>query len=175
MHKSDNNNNNNFTGRHQKKRGGRGEGRRGRRGRVESRLGETMRIASIIQKGMSTGRSSYVEMRALDRLTKHNIKSKVDALRPHAKPESDLAKLLSIITPAVSGGYVNVLTPNGIVRENELDSLLSIDSDIVMCIRIIESELKKSHKKEIEATIHTLKELVEERKKEVDRLAQSLR
>jgi hypothetical protein len=163
MHK-----NNNFTGRHQKK----GEG--GKR-RVESRLGETVRIASIIQKGMRTGRSSYVEMRALDRLTKHNIKSKVDTLRPHAKPESDLAKLLSIITPAMSGGYVDVLTPNGIVRENELDSLLSIDSDIVMCIGIIESELlKKSHKKEIEA-IHTLKELVEERKKEVDRLAQSLR
>lgn len=160
MHK----NNNNFTGRHQKKGGG-GRGRR-----VESRLGETVRIASIIQKCMSTGRSSYVEMRALDRLTKHNIKSKVDALRPHAKPESDLAKLLSIITPAMSGGYVDVLTPNGIVRENELDSLLSIDSDIVMCIGTIESELlNKSHKKEIEA-IHTLKELVEERKKLIDSL-----
>lgn len=137
---------------------------------MESRLGETVRIASIIQKGMRTGRSSYVEMRALDRLTKHNIKSKVDALRPHAKPESDLAKLLSIITPAMSGGYVDVLTPNGIVRENELDSLLSIDSDIVMCIGTIESELlNKSHKKEIEA-IHTLKELVEERKKLIDSL-----
>jgi hypothetical protein len=159
MHKD----NNNFTGRHQKKGGGRGR-------RVESRLGETVRIASIIQKCMSTGRSSYVEMRALDRLTKHNIKSKVDALRPHAKPESDLAKLLSIITPAMSGGYVDVLTPNGIVRENELDSLLSIDSDIVMCIGTIESELlKKSHKKEIEA-IHALKELVEERKKLIDSL-----
>jgi hypothetical protein len=159
MHKD----NNNFTGRHQKKGGGRGR-------RVESRLGETVRIASIIQKCMSTGRSSYVEMRALDRLTKHNIKSKVDALRPHAKPESDLAKLLSIITPAMSGGYVDVLTPNGIVRENELDSLLSIDSDIVMCIGTIESELlKKSRKKEIEA-IHTLKELVEERKKLIDSL-----
>jgi hypothetical protein len=158
MHKD----NNNFTGRHQKKGGGRGR-------RVESRLGETVRIASIIQKCMSTGRSSYVEMRALDRLTKHNIKSKVDALRPHAKPESDLAKLLSIITPAMSGGYVDVLTPNGIVRENELDSLLSIDSDIVMCIGTIESELLKSHKKEIEA-IHMLKELVEERKKLIDSL-----
>jgi hypothetical protein len=158
MHKD----NNNFTGRHQNK-GGRGR-------RVESRLGETVRIASIIQRCMSTGRSSYVEMRALDRLTKHNIKSKVDALRPHAKPESDLAKLLSIITSAMSGGYVDVLTPNGIVRENELDSLLSIDSDIVMCIGTIESELlKKSHKKEIEA-IHTLKELVEERKKLIDSL-----
>lgn len=159
MHKD----NNNFTGRHQKKGGG------GGRRRVESRLGETVRIASIIQKCMSSGRSSYVEMRALDRLTKHNIKSKVDALRPHAKPESDLAEVLSIITPAMSGGYVDVLTPNGIVRENELDSMLLIDSDIVMCIGTIESELLKSHKKEIEA-IHTLKELVEERKKLIDSL-----
>ena len=136
-----------------------------RQKKLESRLGEIVRIASIVQKGMDTGRSSYVEMRALDRLTSHNIKSKADALRQHVKPESDLAKLLSIIP---SAGYTDVLTPNGIVREQELDQLLSIDADIVTCLGIIESELK-SHKKSRDA-VDALKELIEERKKLVDSL-----
>ena len=52
-----------------------------RQRRLENRLGETVRVASIVQKGMRTGRSSYVEMRALDRLTNYNVKSKVRAIK----------------------------------------------------------------------------------------------
>src|ERR671924_1822771 len=105
MHK----NNNNFTGRHQKKGGGRGR-------RVESRLGETVRIASIAQKGMTTGRSSYVEMRALDRLTRHNIKTKVLSLKKSIRISGELEDFLSKISETMSESYTKVLTPNGIVR-----------------------------------------------------------
>jgi hypothetical protein len=137
-----------------------------RQRRLESRLGETVRIASIVQKGMSTGRSSYVEMRSLDRLTNHNIKRKVQALRKSARLSAELEELLTRIPPAVSDGYTKVLTPNGIVRENELDRLLSIDADIVMCLGMIDQE--KSQK--IRDAAETLKELLEERKKLVDSL-----
>lgn len=137
-----------------------------RQRRLESRLGETVRIASIVQKGMSTGRSSYVEMRSLDRLTNHNIKRKVQALRKSARLSAELEELLTRIPPAVSDGYTKVLTPNGIVRENELDRLLSIDADIVMCLGMIDPE--KSQK--IRDAVETLKELLEERKKLVDSL-----
>lgn len=138
-----------------------------RQRRLENRLGETVRVASIVQKGMNTGRSSYVEMRALDRLTNYNVKSKVRAIRS-LKISGDLDDLLSKIPAAVSDGYSAVLTPNGIVREGDLDNLLSIDSDIVTCLGIIESELKSS-KKSGDA-VATLKELVEERKKLVGSL-----
>ena len=134
-----------------------------RQRRLESRLGETVRIASIVQKGMATGRSSYVEMRALDRLTSHNIKTRVDEIKKSAKLDSELEDLLSKIPPAMSGGYAKVLTPNGIVREAELDRLLSIDGDIVMCLVIIESEQARD-------VIGTIKELIEERKRLVDSL-----
>src|ERR687888_2178710 len=90
-----------------------------RQRRLESRLDETVRIASIVQKGMTTGRSSYVEMRALDRLTKHNIKTRVSALKKSLKLTGELEDLLTNILQAVSDGYTKVLTPNGIVRENE--------------------------------------------------------
>ncbi|HEV8405525.1 MAG TPA: hypothetical protein VGQ13_06430 [Nitrososphaera sp.] len=137
-----------------------------RQRRLESHLDETVRIASIVQKGMARGRSSYVEMRALDRLTKHNIKTRVTALKKSLKVNAELDDLLTKIPQAVSDGYTKVLTPNGIVRESELDLLLSIDADIVMCLGMLESEKLQK----LREVVETLKQVVEERKKLVDSL-----
>jgi hypothetical protein len=79
---------------------------RGQR-RLESRIDETVRIASIAQKGMTTGRSSYVEMRALDRLTSHNIKTKVHTIKKSLKLNSKLEDLISKISQAMSESYTN--------------------------------------------------------------------
>ena len=136
-----------------------------RQRRLESHLDETVRIASIVQKGMTTGRSSYVEMRSLDRLTSHNIMTKVSSLRKSEKLSVELDDLLSRIAQAVSEGYTKVLTPNGIVRESELDQLLSIDADIVVGLGMIEPRSQK-----MRDVINALKEVVEERKKLVDSL-----
>jgi hypothetical protein len=139
---------------------------RGQR-RLESRIDETVRIASIAQKGMTTGRSSYVEMRALDRLTSHNIKAKVHDIRKSLKLSSDLEDLLSKISQAMTESYTKVLTPNGIVRAKELDGLLTIDADIVVCLGMIESELNSV---KISDLIDMMEELVKERKRLVDSL-----
>ena len=139
---------------------------RGQR-RLESRIDETVRIASIAQKGMTSGRSSYVEMRALDRLTSHNIKTKVHAIRKSYKLSIELEDLLSKISQAMTESYTKVLTPNGIVRGKELDRLLSIDADIVICLGMIESELNSVKMSDL---IDMMQELVEERKRLVDSL-----
>ena len=139
---------------------------RGQR-RLESRIDEAVRIASIAQKGMATGRSSYVEMRALDRLTSHNIKTKVHAIKKSFKLNSKLEDLVSKISQSMSESYTKVLTPNGKVRGKELDRLLSIDADIVICLGMIESELKSI---KISDLIDTMEELIEERKNIVDSL-----
>jgi hypothetical protein len=138
-----------------------------RQRRLENRTDETVRIASIAQKGMTTGRSSYVEMRALGRLTSYNIKAKILALKKSFKLNGELEDLMSKILYAMSESYTRVLTPNGIVRRKELDRLLSIDADIVMCIGMIETELKSQ---KISDFLNTLKELVEERKRFLDSL-----
>jgi len=137
-----------------------------RQRRLESRLDETVRIASIVQKGMATGRSSYVEMRALDRLTSHNIKTKTSALKKSLKPNAEIEDLLAKVPQAMSDGYTRVLTPNGIVRESELDRLLTIDADISTCLGMIDSEKPQK----IRGAVGALKELIEERKKLVDSL-----
>jgi hypothetical protein len=139
---------------------------RGQR-KLESRIDETVRIASIAQKGMTSGRSSYVEMRALDRLTSHNIKTKVHAIRKSLKLSNELEDLLSKISQATTESYTKVLTPNGIVRGKELDRLLSIDADIVICLGMIESELNSVKMSDL---IDMMQELVEERKRLVDSL-----
>jgi len=137
-----------------------------RQRRLESRLDETVRIASIVQKGMATGRSSYVEMRSLDRLIGHNIKAKVSEIRKSVKLSTELDELLTrTLLQAVSEGYTKVLTPNGIVREKELEQLLSIDSDIVVCLGMMVDAEKTRKTRDL---IDTLKELIGERKKVVE-------
>lgn len=139
---------------------------RGQR-RLENRVDETVRIASIAQKGITSGRSSYVEMRALDRLTSHNIKSKIQTIRKSLKLNSKLEEIVSKISHGTSESYTKVLTPNGIVRRKELDRLLSIDADIVICLGMIGSELSSS---KISDLISTMEELIEERRELVESL-----
>jgi hypothetical protein len=130
-----------------------------RRGKLEGNLAETVRIASIVQKGVESGRSSYVEMRALARLTSQNVRTKVHKIQSGLKKDDSLNILLKGVATDLSEGYPDVLTPNGIVRDDKLDTLLSLDSDIVMCLEIIAT---KDRQKEAE---DVLKGLVEERKK----------
>jgi hypothetical protein len=139
---------------------------RGQR-RLESRIDETVRIASIAQKGITSGRSSYVEMRALDRLTSHNIKSKVQTIKKSLKLNSKLEDVVLKISHGMSESYTKVLTPNGIVRRKELDRLLSIDADIVICLGMIGSELNSS---KISDLISTMEELIEERRELIESL-----
>ncbi|AIC14343.1 hypothetical protein [Nitrososphaera viennensis] len=135
-----------------------------RRGKLESNLAETVRMASIVQKGVESGRSSYVEMRALARLTGQNVRAKVHKIQASLKKDdndsgSSLKALLKTLATDMSEGYADVLTPNGIIRDDKLDALLSLDSDIVTCLKIIAA---KDSPKEAE---DVLKGLVEERKK----------
>ena len=139
---------------------------RGQR-RLESRIDEAVRIASIAQKGMTTGRSSYVEMRALDRLTSHNIKTKVQTIKKSFKLNSKFEELLLKISQGMSESYTKILTPNGIVRRKEFDRLLSIDADIVICLGMFGTEFDSL---KISDLIRTIEELIEERRKLVDSL-----
>jgi alpha-N-acetylglucosamine transferase len=139
---------------------------RGQR-RLESRIDEAVRIASIAQKGMTTGRSSYVEMRALDRLTSHNIKTKVQTIKKSFKLTSKFEELMLKISQGMSESYTKILTPNGIIRRKEFDRLLSIDADIVICLGMVGTEFDSL---KISDLIRTIEELIEERRKLVDSL-----
>ncbi len=116
---------------------------------------------------MTTGRSSYVEMRALDRLTSHNIKTKVQTIEKSFKLNSKFEELMLKISQGMSESYTKILTPNGIIRRKEFDRLLSIDADIVICLGMFGIEFDSL---KISDLTRTLEELIEERRKLVDSL-----
>jgi hypothetical protein len=117
---------------------------------------------------MATGRSSYVEMRAVSRLVAYNTKSRINSIKPLIS-NSNYQDLLSIST-VVSSGYEFTLTPNGIVKVNELDRLLSADSDIAMLLLTIEEVLKSNNNNSsgIDEDLAILRELLNKRRKLVD-------
>jgi|SRR5947208_10521343 len=144
---------------------------RPQKNRQVSNLNGTIRIAAIIQKSMTTGRSSYVEMRAVSRLVVYNIKSRVNSIKPLIS-NSNYLELLSI-SAVMSNGYEFTLTPNGIVKINELERLLSTDSDIAILLLTIEKVLKSNNNNHnnssvIDEDLAILRELLNKRRKLVD-------
>ena len=144
---------------------------RPQKNRQVSNLNGTIRIAAIIQKSMTTGRSSYVEMRAVSRLVVYNIKSRVNSIKPLIS-NSNYPELLSI-SAVMSNGYEFTLTPNGIVKVNELEMLLSTDSDIAILLLTIEKVLKSNNNNHnnssvIDEDLAILRELLNKRRRLVD-------
>lgn len=122
---------------------------------------------------MTTGRSSYVEMRAVSRLVVYNIKSRVNSIKPLIS-NSNYPELLSI-SAVMSNGYEFTLTPNGIVKVNELERLLSTDSDIAILLLTIEKVLKSNNNNNnhnnssvIDEDLAILRELLNKRRRLVD-------
>lgn len=141
---------------------------RRRQRRSESRLDETVRVASIVQKGIASGRSSYVEMRALERIVRHNLVLKVQLVKESGAftKDGEFAELLARASQAHTG-YSDTITPNGVLSKNDLDSLLTIDSEISTCLAMMASPGSRAKWKELK---ETLEELLEERKRLVGSL-----
>jgi hypothetical protein len=127
-----------------------------------------VRVASIVQKGMASGRSSYVEMRALERVVKHNINASVQIIRSGSAANDPIIEDLLLLLTSVHGGYSDTLTPNGVLKMSELEKLLTIDSEISICLGMLESHgISRIRIKEVAST---LKELIQERKELVGTL-----
>jgi hypothetical protein len=73
----------------------------------------------------------------------------------------------------MSNGYEFTLTPNGIVKVNELERLLSTDSDIAILLLTIEKVLKSNNNNHnnssvIDEDLAILRELLNKRRRLVD-------
>ncbi len=137
-----------------------------RRRKAGGNLNETIRIASMVQKGVDAGRSSHVEMQALSKIASQNIRSKVRSLQMSVHKDDELHAVLDAVSSAMSEGYEQVLAPNGKIRRDRLDAILAVDADIVTCLAIIDEEMKSG--KPLAKSTAVLKELVKQRKELVD-------
>ena len=128
------------------------------------KLNTMVRAASTIQRGIRTGHSSYVEMHTANSLVVHNIKLRINSMKPSIDKET-YDELISIL-PAMLSGYELTLNPNGTVKNLDIDHLLSLDSDITLLLVSLEFALKHHmNRTTIDEKMSFLKELVDERRR----------
>jgi hypothetical protein len=128
------------------------------------RLNRIVRMVSTIQRGIRTGHSSYVEMHEANSIVTCNIKFRINSMKPFIDKELH-EKLISFL-PAMLNGYEFTLTPNGTVKNLDLDHLLSLDSDITMLLLSLEYRVKhRMNHIPIEEIMSFLKELIDERRR----------
>ena len=117
-----------------------------------------------MQRGIRTGHSSYVEMHEANSIVIHNIKLRINSMKPFIDKELH-EKLISIL-PAMLNGYEFTLTPNGTVKNLDLDRLLSLDSDITMLLLSLEYVVKhRANHLPIDEIMSFFEELIDERRR----------
>ena len=117
-----------------------------------------------MQRGIRTGHSSYVEMHEANSIVIRNIKLRINSMKPFIDKELH-EKLISIL-PAMLNGYEFTLTPNGTVKNLDLDRLLSLDSDITMLLLSLEYMVKQHvNHIPIDEIMSLFKELIDERRR----------
>jgi hypothetical protein len=128
------------------------------------KLNRIVRAVSTMQRGIRTGHSSYVEMHEANNLIIHNIKLRINSMKPFIDKELH-EKLISIL-PAMLNGYEFTLTSNGTVKNLDLDRLLSLDSDITMLLLSLEYVVKhRVNHLPIDEIMSLFDELIDERRR----------
>ena len=128
------------------------------------RLNRIVRMVSTMQRGIRTGHSSYVDMHEANSIVTCNIKLRINSMKPFIDKELH-EKLISFL-PAMSNGYEFALTPNGTIKNLDLDHLLSLDSDITMLLLSLEYVVKhRVNHIPIDEIMSFFKELIDERRR----------
>jgi hypothetical protein len=128
---------------------------------------ETIRMASNMQRSIASGRSSYVEMRAVSRMVAHNMKAMINSMRSTMKDHRSVELLA--VSSAISSAYEFTLTPNGIIRQNDLQELISADLDISVLLTTMEDKIEIDSQAHIDDEMSLLKDLLNRRQRLVER------
>ena len=128
---------------------------------------ETIRMASNMQRSIASGRSSYVEMRAVSRMVAHNMKAMINSMRSTMKDHRSVELLA--VSSSISSAYEFTLTPNGIIRQNDLEELISADLDISVLLTTMEDKIEIDSQAHIDDEMSLLKHLLNRRLRLVER------
>ncbi|HEY7570865.1 MAG TPA: hypothetical protein VH796_05805 [Nitrososphaeraceae archaeon] len=132
-----------------------------KRERVSS-LDNTFRIASILQKSIKSGRSSYVEMSRVNQIVSFNMKSRLDSLK--SKSISGNYHDILALFRHLSFCYESAITPNGSIKIKDLNRMLNYDSEIVIQLDNFKKLSNCNNNKATDLDyIKNLKDLIKER------------
>jgi len=131
-----------------------------------------VKLASLLQKALDTGRSNYVEMSEISRYVSYYIKTQVDdsaiyidyILNNHRddngfrRLREELFTLFNELNETTSNGYEKLVAPNGSVNRNMLEELIQIDTEITNAMNLIKNAFMTA-KNSSEITDYELKEI----------------
>ena len=146
-----------------------------------------VKLASLLQKALDTGRSNYVEMSEISRYVSYYIKTQIDdsvmymdyILNNYRDDNSfrhlrnDLVTLFNELNETASNGYEKLVAPNGSVNRNMLEELIQIDTEITGAMNLIKNalmvaknsgEVRDYDLKEIDTVVSELGKNIGERK-----------
>ncbi|MFQ5969757.1 MAG: hypothetical protein ACE5J2_04610 [Nitrososphaerales archaeon] len=146
-----------------------------------------MKLASLLQKALDTGRSNYVELSEISRYVIYYVKTQADdssicmdyILNNYNKSgafqslRTKLVELFNKLNETTVNGYEKLVAPNGSVNKNLLEQLIQIDAEITDSMNRINNVLKAVKNngeitdldiKEIEIIASELRKNVGERK-----------
>ena len=120
-----------------------------------------VKLASLLQKALETGRSNYVEMSEISRYMGYYIKTQIDDSSMYMdyilnnykngtrskQLRDDLKNIFNDINKAMVNGYEKLVAPNGSVNKSLLEQLIQIDTEITTTMNTIKSAIMsaKSH------------------------------
>lgn len=147
-----------------------------------------VKLASLLQKALETGRSNYIEMSEISRYISHYVKTQIDdsstymdyILNNHRNENNfkqlriELVNVFDDINANGVNGYEKLVAPNGSVNKSLLERLIQIDTEITTGMNMIRSvlmnaqnhgEISEQEVKEIASMRNELAVNVNERKK----------
>lgn len=147
-----------------------------------------VKLASLLQKALETGRSNYIEMSEISRYISHYVKTQIDdsstymdyILNNYRNENNfkqlriELVNVFDDINANAVNGYEKLVAPNGSVNKSLLERLIQIDTEITTGMNMIRSvlmnaqnhgEISEQEVKEIAGMRNELAVNVNERKK----------
>jgi hypothetical protein len=146
-----------------------------------------VKLASLLQKALETGRTNNVEMSEVSKYLNYYVKTQLDdscmyldyiiyskSEERFKQLKSELVKIFDDINEILADGYEKLVAPNGSVDRNLFERLIQIDTDITIVSNMIRNvlgnvkdsgEITKQEIKEMSDMIDELAVHVNERKK----------
>lgn len=147
-----------------------------------------VKLASLLQKALETGRSNYIEMSEISRYISHYVKTQIDdsstymdyILNNYRNENNfkqlriELVNVFDDINANAVNGYEKLVAPNGSVNKSLLERLIQIDTEITTGMNMIRGalmnayghgEITEQEVKEIAGMTNELAVNVNERKK----------
>ncbi len=114
-----------------------------------------VKLASLLQKALDTGRSNYVEMSEVSRYLSYSIKTQIDEsvryvdyIQNNHRDDShfrhfrkSLLTLFNELNNAATNGYEKLVSANGDVSKMMLEELILLDTEVTNSMKLMRNAL----------------------------------